>query len=308
MGFTKDSPFFDFQVNGFGGIDFQSETITPADLNCAIQGLLDHRTGGIFLTLITDTIPALEAKLHRFEAMRAEDPLVASVVLGYHLEGPYLSPLPGFRGAHRAAFMKNPDEREFARLQSAANGRIRLVTLAPERPGSREFIASVAGAGVTVSLGHSDASTAEIRDAVRAGASLVTHLGNAVPLQLHRHDNIMQRLLDEEALTISLIPDGIHLPPFVLRNYLRVKGLGKTLFTTDCMAAAGMGPGSYRLLDLRLDVGPDGIVHMPGQSRFAGSSLSMDRAVENLERWLGLSATDAAAQCSQVPRAFFGID
>ena len=189
--------------------------------------------------------------------------------------------------------MAAPNIRTFERLQTAAGGNIRLVTFAPELPGSRDFIRALVGMGVQVSLGHTNASETEITDAIEAGARFCTHLGNGVPAELPRHNNVIQRLLARDELIAFFIPDGIHLPPAVLKNFFRTKPAGKAWFTTDCMAAAGAPPGCYPLGDLWLEVGDDRIVRQPGKSNFAGSALCPDVGIKNIQTWLGLKAEDA---------------
>jgi N-acetylglucosamine-6-phosphate deacetylase len=279
--------FFDHQVNGFAGVDFQREGVSLHQMQTVVKALQQHLTTGIYITLITDSIERLEHKLRAFELLCQQDDEITQVVRGYHLEGPYLSPQPGFCGAHPPQHMKAPDLWEFDRLQQAANGRIRLVTLAPEWPGSADFIRELSSRGVINSIGHSNASHAEIDASIEAGLRLCTHLGNGVPAVLHRHDNIIQRLLARDELTAAFIPDGIHLPPHVLRNYVRAKPADKVLFTTDCMAAAAAAPGRYTLGDLEIDVEADQTVKMPGSPTFAGSALTMDRAAKNVAEWLG---------------------
>jgi len=218
-----------------------------------------------------------------------------------------LSALPGYHGAHPREMMTPPDRAAFDRLQSAANGNIRLVTVAPELPGSPDYIRHAIGTGARVAIGHSAASDAEIDSAIAAGLTLCTHLGNGVPLELPRHDNIIQRLLARDVLTAVFIPDGLHLPPAVLRNFVRAKPADKVLFTSDCMAAAGAGPGRYRIGRLEIEVGDDGIVREPGQRNFAGSSLTMDRAAENAGSWLDWPVADVEAACGTRVRAALGL-
>jgi len=284
---------FDIQVNGFAGVDFQQPDLTDADLRQAVEGLAAHETLRFFATLITDNVEALGRKFANLERIRAADAAVAAAVCGYHLEGPWLSPEPGYRGAHDSRHMGAPDIRAFERLQTAAGGNIRLVTLAPEWPGTMDFIRAVVGMGVQVSLGHTNASESEITAAISAGARFCTHLGNGVPTELHRHENVMQRLLARDELIAFFIPDGIHLPPPVLKNFFRAKPAGKALFTTDCMAAAGAPSGRYQLGNLFLEVGDDRIVRQPGRSNFAGSALCPDEGVKNIQSWLGLNAEHA---------------
>lgn len=284
---------FDFQVNGFAGVDFQSDAMTAADLRRAVDALRADGVGGIFLTLITDAQRALEARFRRIEAMCAADPVIAAVVRGYHLEGPWLRPEPGYCGAHPPELMCAPTLAAFALLQDAAGGRIRLVTLAPEWPGSTDFIAELTARGVHVAIGHSNASATQIDAAIRAGARFCTHLGNGVPGVLPRHDNVIQRLLARDELTACLIPDGIHLPAFVLQNFFRAKPAGRVLFTTDAMSAAGAPPGIYRLAGLEATVGEDGVVRGPNGG-FAGSSLTPRQGVERVAEMLGIDRTAAA--------------
>lgn len=301
------APLFDLQVNGFAGVDFQDEAMNQAALRRAVDALHQHRTGGILLTLITDRIDALAAKLEQVERYRAADPVIAAMIAGYHLEGPHLSALPGYHGAHPRELMTPPDCAAFDRLQAAAGGNIRLVTIAPELPGSVEFIAHITKAGTRAAIGHSAATEAEIDAAIAAGLTLCTHLGNGVPMELPRHDNIIQRLLARDELTAVFIPDGLHVPRGVLRNFVRAKSPGKVLFTTDCMAAAGAGPGRYRIGRLQIEVGADGIVREPGARNFAGSALTMDCAVNNVAAWLNWTEEEAAAACGCRVRAAVGL-
>jgi N-acetylglucosamine-6-phosphate deacetylase len=204
--------------------------------------------------------------------------------------------------------MKDPDLEEFDRWQSAAGGNIRLVTLAPERRGAIEFIAALARQRVVVSLGYANASAADIDEAIGAGATVYTHLGNGCPAEFDRHDNIVQRLLARDELTACLIPEGIHLPPFVLKNLFQAKPPGKVILTTDAMAAAGAPPGRYRLGALETEVGADGVVRQLGSRNFAGSSLAPDRGVRNAADWLGLSEAASWALGSDAMARVFGVE
>jgi N-acetylglucosamine-6-phosphate deacetylase len=297
---------FDFQVNGFAGVDYQRHELTAAQLRASINALRARGVAAIFLTLITDTIDRLAAQFARIERHRATDLVLAQTIPGYHLEGPWLCPEPGYRGAHPAAPMRPPSPADFARLQTAANNNIRLVTLAPEWPGSAAFIAGLTRQGVHTSIGHSNASAADIDAAIRAGTRFCTHLGNGVAPMQPRHDNIIQRLLARDELTACLIPDGMHLPPFVLKNFARAKPAGKILLTTDCMAAAGAPPGRYTLGGLEVQVGPDYIARGP-EGGFAGSTLAPDRGVALTARYLDMSPAAARDLWSSKAAAAFGI-
>ncbi len=304
---TTPPRLFDFQINGFGGVDFQAPSVSRAEMEHAVAVMRRHGLAAIYLTLITDDIEAHCRRLENFERLRAASPAVAQMIAGYHIEGPWLSPEFGFRGAHPPGPMHAPSLTEFDRLQSAAGGRIRLITLAPEWPGSAACIAAIVRAGVHVSLGHTNASSAQIDEAVRAGARFVTHLGNGTPPELPRHDNVIQRLLARDDLIACLIPDGVHLPSFVLRNFFRAKPAGKVLFTTDAMAGAGAGAGRYRVGHLEIDVGSDGIARQPGGSGFAGSTLTPDAGVKRCAEYLGLSLDESARLWSDAAAQAFGV-
>ncbi|HEV7869447.1 MAG TPA: N-acetylglucosamine-6-phosphate deacetylase [Chthoniobacteraceae bacterium] len=297
---------FDLQVNGFAGVDFQQPDLSRENLRHAVEALRRHGTGGILLTLITDEVSALCRKLERLERLREQDETVATMICGYHLEGPWLSPEPGFRGAHPAGLMRAPDVADYRLIRDAAGGRLRLVTLAPELPGSDELITAAGRDRVVISLGHTDATEAQIECAIAAGAALCTHVGNGVPMTLPRHDNIVQRLLARDELTACFIPDGVHLPQHVLRNFVRSKPPGRAILTTDATAAAGAPAGRYRLG--RSEIESDGeTVRQPGQPHLAGSSLTPDRGVSNAAKWLGISQFDARALFSTTPAGLFDI-
>ena len=304
---TAPAPtLFDFQINGFAGVDYQRHELTAAQLRASIVALRAHGVAAIFLTLITDTIDRLAAQFARVERHRAADPLLAQTIVGYHLEGPWLNPEPGYRGAHPAAPMRAPDLADFTRLQTAANNNIRLVTLAPEWPGSPAFIAELTRQNIHTSIGHSNATAADIDAAIRSGARFCTHLGNGVPLTQPRHDNIIQRLLARDELTACFIPDGLHIPPFALKNYVRAKPAGKILFTTDCMSAAGAPPGNYTLGDLEVRVASDNIARNP-DGGFAGSTLTPDCGVGLTAQYLNLTLSEAHALWSTHAAAAFGV-
>ena len=298
---------FDIQINGFAGADFQQQNVRAAELRSAVDTLAKHQTKRFFATFITDTIESLCLKLGNFESIRQNDPAVREAICGYHLEGPWISPEPGYCGAHDARHTSAPNLSDFDNLQHWANGDIKLLTMAPELPGSAAFIRDVTSRGVRVSIGHSNASEADIDAAIAAGARFCTHLGNGVPAQLHRHDNVIQRLMARDELTAFFIPDGIHLTPSALQNFFRAKPPGKALFTTDAMAAAGAPNGRYRIAHHEVEIGDDRVVRMPGSPQFAGSALTPTEGVENISRWLRLDPGEARRLFSSAVAEAFGI-
>lgn len=298
---------FDFQVNGFGGIDYQRDELTLEQTRHSVAVLRRHQVAAIFATLITDEVDRLCRRWEKFERFRAADPAIRAMIPGYHMEGPWLCPEPGYRGAHPPGPMHAPSRAEWDRLQSAAGGNIRLVTIAPEWPGSVEFIREAVAQGVHVSLGHTNATEAQIDEAIRAGARFATHVGNGCPGTLPRHDNIIQRLLARDDLIGCFIPDGIHLPPFVLRNFVRAKPAGRVLFTTDAMSGAGAPPGRYTVGPHEIDVGVDGIARQPGATNYAGSTLTPDDGVRRVAQYLGLPLEESLRLWSDAAAAAFGV-
>jgi N-acetylglucosamine-6-phosphate deacetylase len=293
--------FVDLQVNGFAGVDFNAPDTTADRIGHAIAAM---RTTGVtrFLpTLITGPFDRFARCAATIAAI--DDPAIA----GIHMEGPYISPVDGPRGAHPREHTATATRDDFERRQDAADGRIKLVTLAPEVNGALDLIEHLVERRVRVAIGHTDASPAVIGDAVRAGATLSTHLGNGCAATLPRHPNVIWEQLAADALWTSLIVDGHHLPPSTVKVMVRAKPPGRTMLVTDAIAAAGCGPGRYRLGDVEVDVGADRRVSLGGTSLLAGSALTMSEAVGNVVRFAGVSIEDALAMASTVPAAYLGI-
>jgi len=265
---------FDLQVNGFGGIDFQQDGLTAGELLSATKALRAAGCGRCLVTLITDQWERLLARLAHLRALRAQSPELLRAIAGWHVEGPFLSSEPGFHGTHNPAFMRDPKPEDIATLRDVTGDDPLLLTIAPERPGAVEVIASAVSHGMQVSLGHTDASSDMLAAAVRAGARGFTHLGNGCPSALNRHDNILWRVLDEPGLTVSLIPDGIHVPPPLFRILHRALPPERIYYITDAMSAAGASPGRYRLGQIEVEVGLDRVVRRPGSLYLSGSALS----------------------------------
>jgi N-acetylglucosamine-6-phosphate deacetylase len=228
-------------------------------------------------------------------------------IAGWHIEGPFLSASPGFHGAHDPTLMIDPRPDHIRELRDCVPADPLLLTLSPERPGALESIALAKSLGMTVSLGHTDASGDQLRLAVQAGASGFTHLGNGCPQLLDRHDNILWRVLDTSGLTLSLIPDGHHVSPPLFRLIHRAADPNSLFYVTDAMAAAGCPPGRYRIGALDLEVGADGAVRQPGRTNFAGSSLRPCAGVARAARMRRCSWRVAWDQFSLVPARFAGL-
>jgi N-acetylglucosamine-6-phosphate deacetylase len=297
--------FLDLQVNGFAAVDFNRPALTAEELARATQAMWRSGVTQFLPVVMTAPIKNMVGALSAMARARAEQPMLRRAIPGIHLEGPFLAPEDGPRGAHPAASIRDPDWDLFRQFQDAAAGLIRLVTIAPERPGAIGLIWQLRQAGIVVGIGHSDAKEAEIDQAVEAGAQLSCHLGNGAHAMLPRHRNYIQKQLATDALMASLITDGHHLPSYVVKNMIRCKGLDRVILVTDAMAAAAAPPGTYRLGDVLAEVGPDGYVRLPGTPYLAGSALTMDRAVENAARFADLSLDDALRLANRQPRRLF---
>lgn len=283
--------YVDLQVNGYAGVDFNAESLSPAEIRHACVALRRDGVAMILATVITEVVEVMEARLRRLARARASDPLVAEVIGGLHLEGPFISPADGYHGAHPAAAVRPASRDIAARLHEAGEGLIRLVTLAPEYDPGLRVTRYFAEAGVRVAAGHTDASLETLRAACDAGLSLFTHLGNGCPSVLPRHDNIVQRALAlRDRLWCCFIADGAHVPFYALRNYLDLTGSARAIVVTDAMAAAGMPSGRFRLGRLDVEVGEDRVARQPGSLQLAGAAVPMALAAANLAREVGLTA------------------
>jgi N-acetylglucosamine-6-phosphate deacetylase len=225
----------------------------------------------------------------------------------FHLEGPYISSIDGPRGAHPLEHVRPPDWKEFQRLQEAAGGRIGLVTLAPEYDSAPKFIEQLVQCGIVVAIGHTAASHEQILAAVDAGARLCTHLGNGCHATLPRHDNYLWQQLAEDRLWASIICDGHHIPPSVIKSIVRVKSPARTILTSDASSLAGVAPGRYGEWGQELDVLPNGKIVVPGTPFLAGSWAFTDLCINEAMRHAGVSLAEAIDMAGARPRELLNL-
>lgn len=300
--------FFDLQINGCGGISFNSPHLTDDAIRRVAAVCHRHGIGAFCPTLITHS---QETLLHGFAALRRAcetDTNLDRALPAFHLEGPYISAEDGPRGAHPLVHVRPPNWDEFCRLQDAAGGRIRLVTLAPEHEGALPFIEKLTASGVVAALGHTAATSACIRAALAAGARLATHLGNGSHALLPRHDNYFWEQLASDALWASVIADGHHLPPAILNCILRVKTAARTILTCDAGSLAGLPPGRYREWEQQFEVLSDGRIVVPGTTFLAGSGVFTDACVAHLLALGEVSLADALDMAGARPRQLLGLE
>ncbi len=292
--------FFDLQVNGFGGIDFNAPGLTIDRVSEALERMRATGVTRCLPTLITSSFEQFAG------SARVLSRAFSLAIAGIHMEGPYLSPEDGPRGAHPREHVRRASVDDFKRRQDAAGGRIVLVTLAPEVPGAGPLIEHLLASGVRVAIGHTAATPQQIAHAVAVGATLATHLGNGCAHMLPRHPNIIWELLAADTLVASLIVDGHHLPPATVKAMVRAKGAERTILVTDAVAAAGCAPGPYTIGSVRCELGEDGRVVLPGTPHLAGSALTLDHAIANTVRFTGLSIDTVVRMASTIPANYMG--
>ncbi len=304
---TASPTYVDLQINGYAGIDFNRDGLEADDLHRVCERLDADGVGGFLATIITDDLDAMCRRLSALASHRDRDPLAKRLIAGLHIEGPFLNEQDGYRGAHPRDAIRPAGLDSMARLLDAAAGLARIVTLAPERDEGFVVTRRLAAQGIVVSAGHTDASLDQLRGAIDAGLSMFTHLGNGGPMQMHRHDNIVQRVLSlADRLWVSFIADGTHVSFPALGNYLRLAGEERAIIVTDCTAPAGLGPGRYTLGRWDIVVGDDMVPHAPDRSHLVGSGITMKRSAENLQTALGLSEATVRRLTCDNPRTLVG--
>lgn len=300
--------FFDLQVNGYGGVDFNQDDLTAEGLHRACERLEADGVAGILATIITDDLQRMSRRLSNLVRLRQQDPLANRLIAGLHIEGPFISPAPGYHGAHPVDAIRPADADEMQLLLDAGGGLTKLVTLAPEQDAGAKVTRLLAAQGVRVSAGHTDASLDQLNAAIDAGLTLFTHLGNGCPMQMHRHDNIVQRALSlAERLQVMFIADGVHVAYAALRNYLRLTGIERAIVVSDAVAPAGLGPGRYTMARWDLLIGADMVARAPDGSHFVGSAITMKQAHANLVGPVGLSDEHAARLTRDNPMRAIGL-
>lgn len=306
---SRISPgWIDIHINGYDGIDFNATETTSEQIDSLTRRL--RRTGvtAFCPTIITGSAEHISGCITNLVRAGEESPDFAAANLGIHLEGPYISTEDGPRGAHPREHARPPDWEEFARWQDAARGGIRLLTLSPEWPESSRFIERAVRSGVLIAIGHTAARPEQIADAVAAGATLSTHLGNGSHARIDRHPNYIWEQLATDSLWASLIVDGHHLPPSVVKCFFRCKGIARTILITDAIAAAGRPPGRRRLGNVEVEVTPQRRVCLPGTPYLAGSVLEMHEAIAKMALFSGAALEETLRMASRNPAEFLACE
>ncbi len=304
---TSIPGFVDLQVNGYRGTSFSSPELTKESFAAACRAVLDEGTAAFLATVVTAPI----------EAFRRNLPLIAEVVrsdefrgriLGIHLEGPFISEQAGFVGSHDLRYVHRADTSLLRQMLEWAEGTVCLLTLAAELPGAEELACCARERGATVSVGHSACTEADLERLVRAGATSLTHLGNALPNLLPRHENPIWAGLDNDDLTAMIIADGFHLPSSVIKTVLRTKGVEKTVVVSDVSSLAGLPPGEFDYSGSRIAVENSGRVYNLDRDCLAGAGVTMLSDMNHLASLRLLSLSDLLAVGFHNPLHLIGID
>ncbi|HEX3264963.1 MAG TPA: amidohydrolase family protein [Candidatus Limnocylindrales bacterium] len=301
--------WIDLQVNGFEGHDPNAVDVQPDATVQMVRALWHHGVTAVCPTIITNAEEHMLAALRAVARACEMDPLVARSIPGIHVEGPHIATEDGPRGAHPLAHVRPPDLAEYRRWQEAAGGRIRIITLSPEYPGAAGYIEGIVADGVIASIGHTAASSEQIRAAVDAGARWSTHLGNGAHALLRRHPNYIWDQLAEDRLAAGLIFDGHHLPPAVMQTMIRAKGLERCVLVSDALHVAGLEPGEYALPDgASVTLHASGRLELTGTPFLAGCATGLPTCVSNAVRHAGLSVPEAVRTVTRNPAALLGLE
>ena len=288
--------YVDLQVNGYAGVNFNAEDLTAEAVREATERLEADGTSGYMPAMGTLDPEMLIRSVRAIVAARRRYAICERNILGIFFEGPFISDRPGAVGAHAPEWVQKPSMELFGRFQDAAEGLIRMVNVAAEVPGMPDFVRAVAATGVTVTLGHQLAkSPKDVEPCLAAGARAFTHLGNGLPNEINRHDNIIYTALVEDRATVMFIPDGHHLPDTMLKLYTRAVPLKRLVAVSDAQYPAGMPPGVYPIGGLDVVLEPSGRLWYPPRQCLAGATTPLAKCMEILRERIGLTPDECRA-------------
>ncbi|MDJ1137844.1 N-acetylglucosamine-6-phosphate deacetylase [Streptomyces iconiensis] len=290
--------FVDMHVHGGGGASFSAGTHDEAMTAIATHRL--HGTTTMVASTVTGDLDDLSRQAGALSELAEQGELA-----GVHFEGPFIS--CERRGAHEPSLLRDPDPADVRKLLDAARGTAKMMTLAPERPGGLESVRLLADNGVIAAVGHTDGTYEDTHEAIEAGATVATHLFNAMPPLGHRAPGPVAALLEDERITVELINDGAHLHPAVVELAFHRAGAARVAFITDAMGAAGVGDGRYPLGGLEVDV-RDGVARLVEGGSIAGSTLTLDQAFRRAVTVDRLPVGDVVSALSANPARLLGVD
>lgn len=293
--------FLDMQVNGYNGSDYSLENLDRHHIDTIIKSLAISGTTQHVPTIVTRPQELIIKNLRTITRSRHESPLIDAAISGIHIEGPYISDQDGPRGAHDLKYVRDPDFEEFQQWQDAAEGLIKIVTIAPERNRSLDFIEKITRTGVVASIGHSAATPEQIRDAIAAGCTLSTHLGNGSHASLPRLRNYIWEQLASDNLMAGIISDGFHLPEPVVKVMARAKSLEHLILVSDVALIGGYPRGIYKWGNLDVEVFADGHIGLPGTTFLAGAAHLLDWDIPTFMRFTGATLGNTIRLCTENP-------
>ena len=293
--------FFDIQVNGYKGSDYSLEDFSEELLRNIITNLAASGTTQHIPTIISSPHERILKNLEIISKAINTSPDIKEAIPGIHIEGPFISPEEGPRGCHDPSFIRDPDFEEFMQWQEAAEGRIVMVTIAPEREGSMDFIKKVTRTGVKIAIGHTGATPEIIKEAIKAGAQFSTHLGNGSYLILPKVNNYIWEQLAADELYAGIICDGFHLPASAVKIFTRTKGLERLILTSDVALAGGLNPGIYQWGSMEVEVFKDGHLGLAGSGILAGAGHLLDWDIAHFIKFTGNNLANAILLCTINP-------
>ena len=299
----------DNQVNGFAGVSFcfGGSELNKEGILKATRELWKKGVTTYLPTLTTNSKEVLLRNFALLASSKNEEALHGSIA-GYHLEGPYISPEDGYRGAHPLKYVHKPDWKEFMEIYEASGRNILTITVAPELEGAMEFIRKCTAMGITVAIGHHNAPKAVIDEAVLNGAKIATHLGNGCANMINRHNNPLWPQLANKQLMASIICDGFHLRDEEIIVFYKVKGPEKTIITSDVTGFAGLPPGNYKNEEGEtIELTKEGMLRYPAQNVLYGSASPISRGVTHIMKVTGCSLGEAVQMASTNPAKLYGL-
>jgi len=297
----------DLQVNGYQGVDFSSPELMEADFVRACRAILEAGTTAFLPTLITSPMEVYERNLPLIAAV-LERQEFRSRMLGVHLEGPFISTEEGARGSHNPERIMKPDVEYLNKMVEWARQKVKIVTIAADVEGAEDLARWCTEQGIIVSLGHHMASESDLEKLVQTGARALTHLGNGVPANLPRHENPIWAGLSNDSLSAMVVTDGHHLPPSVLKTFLRAKGVSRCIVVSDASPLAGMPPGRYSILGNDVILQENGRIYNPDTGYLVGSSATMLQCMNYLASLKLLSSDELLTLGFFNPLKLLGVD
>ncbi len=297
----------DLQINGYAGVDFNAPGLTVEAVKTVTDRLAADGTEAFLPTLVTGDPDMLIGTIRTVVEARRRYVECERAILGFFMEGPFISPEPGAVGTHPVEWVHAPDLALFDRFQDAAEGLVRMVNVAAEIPGMPDFVRAISSRGVTVSMGHQMATKpSEVEPCIAAGAKAFTHLGNGIPNLVNRHDNIVYTALVEDRASVMFIPDGHHLPDTMLKLYCRAVQLKRLVAVSDAQYPAGMSPGEYEVCGAHARLEPNGLLWNPARNCLVGATTPMAKMMRLLEERIGLTPDELKAIGRENPLKLIG--